>query len=140
MIDEYTGKERREFLRYDCDKPIQFKIVDPAKKKAKKTNLISKIIGATSKNLSASGILFMSQLGRIPEIASLVVIDLDYRTVGICKEIEKRALILDNKIVGRVVRIEDNEDGTCDVGVAFVTRADSQSRELKKLVSVVKEK
>jgi hypothetical protein len=48
------------------------------------------------------------------------VLDLDYKTATICKEIEERVLILGNKRIGRVVRIEDNEDGTFD-GLKRVT-------------------
>ena len=88
-----------------------------------------------SKNLSASGILFVTNADHVPTISSLLVLDLDYRTATICKEIEKRALIVDNKLLGRVVRIDDNEDGTCGVGVAVVTKSESVPKEVEDLLS-----
>ena len=48
-------------------------------------------------------------------------------------EIEKRALITNNKLLGRVTRIEDNGDGTCGVGVAFVTKSDRLSEDVKNI-------
>ena len=121
MAVEIPGDDRREFLRFDYKKPIKYSTINVVKDE----NMLNNLTGAISRNLSASGILFITQVGKVPEISSLIVLDLDYQTASICKEIENMALIVDNKLVGRVVRIEDNEDGTCGVGVAFVRKNDS---------------
>lgn len=125
-MNTYKGKERRQFLRYDFEKPLHFSIITSAKDKKGSKDLIN----AVSKNLSASGILFTTK--EVPRISSLLLLDLDYRTANICHEIEKRALILNNKLFGKVVRIEDNDEGTCNVGVAFITKSDKLSEDLKK--------
>ena len=126
-------REKREFLRIDYNKPLAYRIISKSEDK----DLASKFMIAVSKNLSASGILFISNVAKIPEIASLVVLDLDYRTAGVCQEIEDKALILDNKIIGRVVRIEDNEDDTCEIGVAFVKRSEPMLPILKDIESLI---
>lgn len=131
MIEEYTGKEKREFLRCDYKKHLHYSIVSSPKDK----NAVSSFIKAISKNLSASGLLFITDSVSVPDVSSLVILDLDYRTARVCREIENRALIRNNKLLGRVVRIEDNEDGTCGVGVAFVTKSDRLKEDVKKLVS-----
>ena len=120
--------DKREFLRYRCDKPVNFKILfSPKDKKA-----ASKILNGISKNLSVSGILFASDT--LPEISSIIALDLDYRTTVICQEIEEKVLIFDNKLIGKVVRIEESDDGTYNVGVAFIKKTDQISPEIKELL------
>lgn len=129
MSDEYQGKEKREFFRYSFEKPLHYKIVNADKNKSS----ISKLIDAVSKNLSASGILFTTST--LPEISSLLVLDLDYRTARICEEIESRALILNDKLVGKVVRIEENDDGFYNVGVAFIKKTDGLPEEIRAVLA-----
>ena len=68
----------------------------------------------------------MTQPFYAPAISSLLLLDLDYNAASICREIDGRVLFIDNKLVGRVVRLEDNVDGTCGVGVAFLKKAVSR--------------
>jgi len=126
-MSEFEGNDRREFLRYEYAKPLHFSIVSSPKDRNSTPNLVN----AITKNLSASGILFQTK--EIPDIASLLILDLDFKTAKICREIERRAMIINNKLLGKVVRIEDSENGMCDVGVAFVTKDSSVSEDLKKL-------
>ena len=127
-------KENREFLRVSYNKPLTYKIISDTKTK----KLASKFMTAVSRNLSGSGILFITNVTKVPEIASLVVLDLDYRTATVCQEIENQALVLENKLIGRVVRIEDNEDETCGVGVAFVKRSEPMLPILKDIENLIK--
>ena len=129
MTERYTGKERREFLRFDYEKPLHYSLISSPKEKS----TFSSFINAVSKNLSAAGILFTIKEKAIPEISSLIMLDLDYSTANVCKEIERRALIKNNKLLGKVVRIEDNGDGTCGVGVVFVTKSNRLSKDIKNL-------
>jgi uncharacterized protein YqgV (UPF0045/DUF77 family) len=124
----HKDKERREFFRYGCDKPVKFTIVPTARDGRSG----SKFLDGVSKNLSASGILFTSKL--LPEISSIVALKLDYRTTNICSEIEEHALIIDNVLVGKVVRIDDNNDGTYNIGVAFMKRSGDVPPEIRNLV------
>ncbi len=118
MPKEFSEKDKREFFRYKHEKPVSDKVVYPSKE----SDLASKFINAVGKNLSVSGILFTSKF--IPDISSVIILDLDFRTSRICQEIEERALIIKDKLVGKVVRIEINDDGTYNVGVAFVKKTE----------------
>lgn len=129
MGEEYIGVERREFFRYRYEKPIHYSIVTSARDK---DPIAESLIKAVSKNLSASGILFTTR--ELPEISSILTLNLDFRTSQVCQEIEERALILNNKLLGKVVRIEDANNGMWDVGVAFIKKDDYVSEDLKKLV------
>jgi len=133
MSEEYAGKERRQFFRYNYDSPIKYKLIDPVSDKA----ISADTIKAMSKNLSISGILFVVPADKTPELSSLVVLFLDLRTANICKEIENLALMVDNKLIGRVMRLEDNGDGTMGVGVAFVKKTDPLSKDVEKLRSIL---
>jgi len=124
----YNQKDRREFFRYTCEKPVQYKILPSNDKK----NPASKFISGVSKNLSASGMMFTSNL--IPDISSIVTLKLDYRTTNICCEIEENALVVDNILVGKVVLIEDNDDGSYNVGVAFLKKTSEIPAEIKNLL------
>ena len=110
--------EKREFLRYSYDKPVNYRIlISP-----KHNSSASKLVNGISRNLSASGILFKSD--HLPEISSILELNLDYRTTGICQEIEENAMIIGNRLIGKVVRIEETEDGKYNVGVAFIKKSE----------------
>ena len=118
MAEGYGGLDRREFFRYEYDSPLSFSIVKSTKDKS----FPRQFVDAMSKNLSASGLLFIAKGKDLPNLSSFLIVDLDYHTAAVCKEIETRAMLVDNKLLGRVVRIEDNEDGTFGIGVAFVKK------------------
>jgi hypothetical protein len=46
----------------------------------------------------------------------------DRDTLHICGETEKRSLIYQNGVIGKVVRSEQKTDGTYDIGIKFLTR------------------
>ena len=76
---------------------------------------------------------FITAAREIPKLFSLLAFELDYKTIRICQDIENRALIINNKLLGKVMRVEENADGTYGVGVAFVTKADSLPEDVKEL-------
>ncbi len=127
MAEDYPGMEKREFYRYIHETPIHYRVIISSKDKKQ----ASKLIKAISRNLSASGILFTSK--HLPELSSIVMLDLDYRTTQICKEIESNGMIVNDKLFGKAVRIEDNNDGTYDIGVAFIKKSDNLPEDIKKL-------
>jgi len=127
-MGEYRGVERRQFLRYDLEKPFRYSVINTPEDKG----VLSTLLDAFSKNISASGILFTAK--EVPKIASLLIIDLDFKTLKICQEIESRVLIVRNKVVGKVVRIEDNEDGLCGIGVAFIKKSEGLSKDIDQLI------
>ncbi|MFC1666479.1 PilZ domain-containing protein [Candidatus Omnitrophota bacterium] len=134
MREARNGKEKREFLRYDYNKPIKYSAINTAKNKS----FVSKLLTGISKNLSVSGILFTTNATKLPGICSLLALDLDYKITNVCQEIESQTLILKNRVIGKVVRIEDNEDGTCGVGVAFVKKSDRTSKDIKNIEPLIK--
>lgn len=121
MTSRYTGREQREYTRHKYHRPIRYsRIGEPYDR-----NLHSAFTDAIAKNVSISGISFLNNLVKVPSKASLVALDIDYKTMAIRRKIEERSLIVEDKIIGKVVRVEDNKDGTCGIGVAFVTRTDA---------------
>ncbi|MFA6321426.1 MAG: PilZ domain-containing protein [Candidatus Omnitrophota bacterium] len=126
MSGDYTGKEKREFFRYRHEKAASFKEVSGS------DNTVSNLEKAVTKDLSASGMLFTSEYP--PRLSSIIVLDVDYRTSRLCEEIEGHALILNNKLLGKVVRIEDNDNGSYDIGVAFIRKSDDLPQDILTLI------
>ena len=54
----------------------------------------------------------------------------DRGTLNIFAETESRSLIYQNGIIGKVVRIEQRNDGTYNVGVQFITREEKNSTNI----------
>ncbi|MFH1190533.1 MAG: PilZ domain-containing protein [Candidatus Omnitrophota bacterium] len=123
-----NADNKREFVRYGYAKPVNFKILlSPKQNKA-----ALKLVSGISKNLSVSGILFKSD--HLPEISSILELELDYRTTGICHEIEENALTVGSKLIGKVVRIEEDEDGKYNIGVAFIRKTDQLPPDIEGLL------
>lgn len=75
--------------------------------------------GYTS-NISQSGLLcHMSEKVKVDE---LLWLSFDRATLSICEELEKSALVYQNGIVGKVVRVVRKNSQSFDVGVRFLTR------------------
>jgi hypothetical protein len=128
MAESKKVSEKRKFFRYHYEKPVKYSIVSlPGNK-----NMSPRICAATSRNVSVSGILFTSEY--MPELSSIVALDLDYRTSNICREIENRVAMVGDKVLGKVVRLEDNEDNSYNVGVAFITKSDNVPDGIEGLV------
>lgn len=126
MSNDYPGRERREFFRYRHEKPAAFREISGNDK------TVSGLAKAATKNLSASGMLFTSEYP--PRLSSIIVLDVDYRTSRLCEEIEERALIIDNKLLGKVVRIEDDDSGSFDIGIAFIKKSDTIPGDILALI------
>jgi hypothetical protein len=118
----YKGRERRAFLRIGFEAPIRFKVLSDTRD----------ISPAVSKNISKTGLLFTSE--DILPISSFVWMNLDINTLSICSEIEQDALVLKEGIVGKVVRVDENDNGTYDIGICFVKKAAPEAERLKSLL------
>jgi c-di-GMP-binding flagellar brake protein YcgR len=121
----YTDRERREFFRLNYSQPLQYRTAGPIKETA-----------ASSRNISQTGILFRTET-RPPEISSLLWLDLDIRTLKICQEIEGKALIFNNGLIGKVVRVEEDAEAanSFDVGVCFLRKDEAKNRDVQKLLA-----
>jgi len=93
--------------------------------------VLSSVAKGVVKNLSASGILLVLNSMDIRSISNLLLLELEYRTAAICRQLERRSLIDQNKFLGRVVRVIDNLDGTSDIGVALIPRKDYLLKNIK---------
>jgi hypothetical protein len=108
----YKGPDRRNFLRLEFKTPLQFKV-------CKKKTILMLLEGYTS-NISQSGLLcHMSEKVKVDE---LLWLSFDRATLSICEELEKSALVYQNGIVGKVVRVVRKNSQSFDVGVRFLTR------------------
>ena len=114
MLKPDTPADRREFLRLDFRQPLRFRLV-PSSSEA--------LHDASGSNISVSGILFKSRV--LPALSSVLWMDVDTRTLRICREIDEHVLVQDGGLIGRVVRVEENpgEAGTFSVGVCFLKKS-----------------
>jgi len=122
---ETQGQDRREFFRVPFRSSLKYK--------AYTENPVT----ATTENISQSGILFQSE--KAPKLSSILWLNLDMRTLKICQEIEARALICNNGVLGRVVRVEeDTDNGTgYDVGVCFLKKNQRNTSEVEQLLKTL---
>ena len=126
-----TQKDRREFFRIHFSTPLRFKSYSPQESRGGEEHK------GTSQNISQSGILFHTK-NEPPQLSSILWLDLDFRTLKICEEIENRALIYNNGVLGRVVRVEEAPaDNAFDIGVCFLTRDQKNSREVQAILSEI---
>lgn len=108
----FKGKERREFARLDYIRPIALKV---CKKKT-----ISTLLNGYSANISQNG-LFCNIKEKVNK-DDILWLSFDRATLSICEEMDKRNMIYQNGILGKVVRIERKRDRTYNVGIQFITR------------------
>lgn len=112
MKKTYQGPERREFLRLDYVKPLAYKVC--------KKQTVAKLLQGYTTDISQSGLLCNIK-DKISK-DDILWLSFDRGTLIICQDLEKRSLIYQNGIIGRVVRIQPKKDLSCDVGIQFITR------------------
>ncbi len=117
---EYKGPERRDFMRLDYKAPLAYKVC--------KEDTINKLLQGYIADISQSG-LFCNIKDRVNE-NDIMWLSFDKSTLNIFEEIERRSLIYQNGIIGKVVRIEPKNDDTYNVGVQFITREEKNSTNI----------
>ncbi len=122
-------EEKRDFLRLDYEKELNFKMLSGDKLAAKSD--------IYSKNISASGLLFRTGTeSSIPVLSSIVWVELDDRMINICEEIEDSLITHKNGVFGRVVRIAEGEPGkSYDIGICFLRKGELTEEEMQVLKS-----
>ena len=137
MIPKPEGHERREFFRLKFETPVKFKSYSATKEQAKQTPSAA---SGVSQNISQSGILFQTDTTP-PQLSSILWMHLDLRTLKICQEIEKRAIIFNDGLLGKVVRVEEDpkNNSLYDIGVCFLTQDQKDSREVQEALSALKQ-
>ena len=113
--ESWSADERREFFRVEFRNAVKFRMIQENESALK--------LG-TSEDISQSGLLFKTRV--LPPLSSVLWMDLDLRTLKICQEIENRALVYENGLLGRVVRVEEDpeESKVYNVGVCFIRKDD----------------
>jgi len=131
MIEQavYQGPERRQFIRLDYLTPIAYKVC--------KRKTISKILEGYTSNISQSGLL--CNIKDKVDKNDILWISFDRATLGICEDLEKRSLIYQNGIIGKVVRIGHKPDDTYDVGMKFVTREEKNFTHIYPKINFLQE-
>lgn len=112
MRNFYEGPERREFIRLNYNTPLAYKVCKP--------ETLSKLLEGYTVDLSNSGLL--CNIKNRVDVEDIMWLSFDRSVLITCEEIEKSSLIYQNGIVGKVVRINDKDNGTFDIGVKFITR------------------
>jgi len=108
----YKGPERRQFLRLDYIMPLAYKV-------CKKKTLSILLQGYTS-NISQSGLL--CNIKEPVKKDDILWVSFDRTTLDVCEDLEKRSLIYQNGVIGKVVRAGHKKDGSYNVGIQFITR------------------
>lgn len=107
-----TDNERREFVRINYATPLACKIC--------KKETLEKLFQGYTSNISPAGLL--CNLNEIVSANDIIWLSFDRGTLIICAQLEKRALIYQNGIIGKVIRVEPKGRNNYDVGIKFITR------------------
>jgi len=119
MENNYQSEERRKFLRFEHITPLACKVCKP--------ETISRILQGYTANISQAGLLC-----RINEAVTkddILWLAFDRATLMICQELERNCFIYQTGIIGKVVRVENMDGATYDVGVRFITREEHKEFE-----------
>ncbi|MEW6170623.1 MAG: PilZ domain-containing protein [Candidatus Omnitrophota bacterium] len=115
--------ERREFERLEFVTPLTYKVC--------KEETLSRLLQGYISNISQAGLL--CNMKDKVEINNILWLCFDRGILHICEELERRGLIYQRGVIGKVVRIENREDGSYNVGVKFITREEDPMNRLKYL-------
>jgi hypothetical protein len=111
-MTQYSGSERRSFLRMEHHSPVTCKVC--------KKETVEKLLEGYISDISQSGI-FCSVNEKVSE-NDILWLSFDRATLSIFSDLEKRALIYQNGIIGKVVRVETKDSCSYDLGIQFITR------------------
>jgi hypothetical protein len=117
MSEDYMheGSERRQFLRLEYATPLAYKVC--------KQETLSQILHGYTVNISESGLL--CRIDQKINKDEILWLSFDRATLNTCEELERRCLIYQRGVIGKVVRIEPHEhEGRMVylVGIQFLTR------------------
>ena len=115
--DDYKEIERRQFVRLEYITPLAYKVCN-------KTTISRLLQGYVSK-ISEAGLF--CKLNEKVDKDDILWLSFDKGTLDVCLGLERRSLIYQNGIIGKVIRIECQEGGTYNVGVQFITREDQDT-------------
>ncbi|MFH1269974.1 MAG: PilZ domain-containing protein [Candidatus Omnitrophota bacterium] len=120
MEMEYDGQEKRQFMRMDHIVPLAYKVC--------RQETINKLLQGYTADISQSGLLCNIK-DRVSK-DDILWLSFDRSTLGMCEDVERRSLIYQSGIIGKVVRIEDKGDASYNVGIQFITREEKNSTDI----------
>jgi hypothetical protein len=119
-MDDLNGTDRRNFLRLDYITPLACKVC--------KKETVEKLLTGYTSDVSQAGLL--CNVKEKVNTDDILWLSFDRATLNICADLEKRALIYQNGIIGKVVRVESKEDGLYDLGIQFITREEENLTQI----------
>ena len=122
METSENTSERRGFIRLDYAAPLAFKVCN------KET--ITRLLEGYTSNISEAGML--CNIKKPVNTEDILWLSFDRGVLSICEELEKRVLIYQNGIIGKVVRIEAKGLDNFDVGIKFLTRGERDWKNVYK--------
>ncbi len=126
----YKRLERREFLRVDFETSVKYSVCSDEQ--------VTSAASGLTKNISASGILFTTN--QKLDVGTYIAISLDKHTLTDVVEIDDSVIVVDSKLLGKVVRTEELvADKKYDIGISFL-RSDSEDYddEVAQIISILK--
>ncbi len=108
----YAGPDRRQFERLDFVTPLAYKVCSK--------DTISKLLQGYTSNLSQAGL--MCSIKERVNKDDILWLSFDRGILHICEDMERRSLIYQNGIIGKVVRIDPVRKNAYTVGIKFLTR------------------
>ena len=121
MEESLNNSERREFFRLDYAVPLDYKVC--------KKETISRLLEGYTSNISQAGLL--CNIKDVVNTDDILWLSFDRGTLNICEELDKRALIYQNGVVGKVVRVDLKGNNNYDVGIKFLTREEQDMLRIK---------
>ncbi len=112
MAEHYDGENRRLQERFDCMTPLAYKICSQ--------ETLSKLFTGYTVNVSESGLL--CNIRDKVKLEDVMWLSFNRSVLELCAELDKHSFFYQNGVVGKVVRIEEKNDGTYNVGIHFITR------------------
>ncbi len=112
MENNLNPNEKREFPRQEFFTPLAYKVC--------KTETLTKLFEGYTINVSQSGV-FCNLKNRV-KIEDVVWLSFNKSVLVFCEDLERHGFFYQNGVIGKVVRVNDNVNGTFDVGVNFITR------------------
>jgi hypothetical protein len=86
------------------------------------------LLSGYTSDVSQSGLL--CKINAKVKKEDILWLSFDRDTLSICENLEKRVLIYQNGIIGKVVRVVSRDTDTCNVGIQFITREEKNSTHI----------
>lgn len=112
MTKKYNGAERRQFVRFDYITPLAYKV-------CKKTTL-SKLLQGYTADISQGGL--RCRLREKVAKNNIIWLSFDRNLLDVCRGIDRKCMVYQNGVIGKVVWATRLMNKTYDIGIRFLTR------------------